>query len=175
VCELLRRNVASLSACVVHELGCSSRAGRAAITYYPGATAMSGLYADPERDRELVRTVLVKRGMSPAQADRELAGRYEPQVRTCELTTLSSFLREQHVARVDLLKVDVERAELDVLRGIDDGDWQQIRQVVIEVHDEGGRGARIADMLSARGFRIAWDQEEDMTGTSIRMLYGRRP
>ena len=31
--------------------------------------------------------------------------------------------------QVDLLKVDVERAELDVLRGISSQDWPRIRQV----------------------------------------------
>ncbi|HEY6396256.1 MAG TPA: FkbM family methyltransferase, partial [Solirubrobacteraceae bacterium] len=58
VFELLRQNVGHLPACVLHPEGLSSRAARVPITYYPGAAAMSGLYADPERDRELVRTVL---------------------------------------------------------------------------------------------------------------------
>ncbi len=34
---------------------------------------------------------------------------------------------------MDLLKVDVEGAELDVLRGVDPQDWARIRQVVVEV------------------------------------------
>lgn len=35
---------------------------------------MSGLYADPERDRKLVRAVLLPQGATPDEADRQLAG-----------------------------------------------------------------------------------------------------
>ncbi len=171
VVELLRANVAALPACVVHPYGLSSAAGTAEITYYRGAAAMSGLYADPERDRALVRTALHNLGMHGADAEAQLAGRYEPQALSCELRTLSGFLRGEALAYVDLLKIDVERAELDVLGGIDDGDWQRIRQLVVEVHDEDGRAAGIARGLRARGFRVATDQDAAMRGTCVRMLY----
>jgi FkbM family methyltransferase len=52
VFRVLCENVGHLSACVLHQEGLSSRDGSASITYYPGAAAMSGLYADPMRDRE---------------------------------------------------------------------------------------------------------------------------
>ena len=39
---------------------------------------------------------------------------------------------------VDLLKIDVERAELDVLRGLQSGQWSSINQVVMEVSANGG-------------------------------------
>lgn len=174
VCQLLRVNLKQLPACVVHEQGLSSAPGRMPITYYAGAAAMSGLYADPSRDRALVRTVLLNYGRSEQQAEQELAGRHEPQTLTCELRTLSSFLHEAGLARVDLLKIDVERAELDVLGGIDPSDWSKIEQVVIEVHDEDGRGAAIARKLGAYGFRVAAEQESAMRGTSVRMLYATR-
>jgi len=54
---------------------------------------------------------------------------------TVPLTTVSSVIEEQQLTRVDLLKVDVERAELDVLRGIELRHWPLIRQVAVEVHD----------------------------------------
>jgi hypothetical protein len=60
---LLRENVAALPACVVHEHALSHAPGRLPLTYYPGAAAMSGLYADPRRDAALVRTVLVNSGV----------------------------------------------------------------------------------------------------------------
>ena len=42
-------------------------------------------------------------------------------------------------AAVGLLKVDVEGAELGVLRGIGAVWWQRIERVVVEVHDVGDR------------------------------------
>lgn len=175
VCRQLRENVSGLEACVVHEQGLSDAARRTQITYYPGASAMSGLYADPGRDRELVRTVLLNHGLSPEQARESLAGRYEPAMLSCELRTLSSFLAEQRIERVALLKIDVERAELDVLAGIEDADWPRLDQVVIEVHDEDGRGDALSAELRERGFAVAGEQEAAMRGTSVRMLYARRP
>jgi 31-O-methyltransferase len=174
VFEVLRENLESLPACRVHNYGLSSAAGQATITYYPGAAAMSGLYADPSRDRELVRTVLLNRGLSDEEAEERLAGRYEPQVLECELRTLSSFLRDEGMLHVDLLKIDVERAELDVLGGIDETDWPKIEQVVIEVHDDGGRRVSIAESLTSRGFRVAGEQEAAMRGTCVQMLYATR-
>lgn len=175
VCELLRENVAGIDACVVHEQGLSDAARRAEITYYPGACAMSGLYADPGRDRDLVRTVLLNHGASPEQARERLAGRYEPSTLTCELRTLSSFLAEHSIDQVALLKIDVERAELDVLAGLDDADWPKLAQLVVEVHDEDGRAAALGAELRERGFDVASEQEAAMHGTPVRMIYARRP
>lgn len=45
------------------------------------------------------------------------------------MTTVSALISELSLERVDLLKIDVEGAELDVLRGIDQKDWPTIRQV----------------------------------------------
>jgi 31-O-methyltransferase len=173
--ELLRENLKDLPACVPHPWGLSSAAGAVPITYYPGAAAMSGLYADPERDRELVRTALLNFGLSELEADERLEGRYDRQVMTCELRTLSSFLREERLTQVDLLKVDVERAELDVLGGIDEGDWPKIKQVAIEAHDDDGRCAAIAGTLEELGYRVTTDQDSAMRGTFVRMLYATRP
>ncbi len=175
VCAILRKNVAALPACVVHEHGLGSRPGRIPITYYPGAAAMSGLYADPVRDCALVRAVLLNRGLSESEADDQLAGRYRPQRLCCEVRTLSCALREQQIEFVDLLKIDVERAELDVLDGIEGRDWPRIGQIVMEVHDDDGRGQATADALARRGFRVTRDQEDAMHGTSVEMLYAIRP
>lgn len=174
LCDLLRQNVGPLPACVVHEYGFSSAGGRAPITYYPRAAAMSGLYADPERDRELTRTVLLGAGLSDEETEERLQGLYEIQELTCDLRTVSWFLRESRIDRVDLLKIDVERAELDVLAGIEEPDWAKIEQVAIEVHDEQERCAHIARELSRREFRVTIDQDAAMHGTSIRMLYATR-
>jgi FkbM family methyltransferase len=168
---LLRENVAGLPACVAHPYGLGAAPATAPITFYRGAAAMSGLYADAERDSALVRTLLGNGGIEGDEADAQLAGRYEPEHLTCELRTLSGFLREQALDRVDLLKIDVERAELDVLAGIDDEDWPKLRQIVVEAHDEDGRAAAIATSLEQRGFDVVVDQDDIMRGTAVRMLY----
>lgn len=177
VFEILRQNVGALPACVIHEQGLASAAGRVPITYYPGAAAMSGLYADPARDRAAVRTVLINRGLSDRETDDQLAGRYRAQTLSCEVRTLSSVLREYEISSVNLLKIDVERAELDVLDvldGIEEPDWPKVEQIVMEIHDEDGRSHRVSRALSGHGFQVICDQEPTMRGTSVRMLYATR-
>lgn len=76
------------------------------------------------------------------------------------LTTISALIRAHEVERVDLLKVDVEGAELDVLLGIEAADWPKIRQLVVEVHDVRGRVGELRRMLAARGYHTVVDQED---------------
>jgi FkbM family methyltransferase len=172
--ELLRENVVGFPACVPHPYGLGSRSGPAQITYYPAAASMSGLYANPEADSALVRTAMLNSGASRNDADASLKGRYRGETLRCELRTLSSVLRELELDQVDLLKIDVEGAELDVLEGIGEEDWPLIRQIVIEVHDRGRRGSAVAGELRRRGFRLTSEQEPLMRGTDVHVVYGTR-
>lgn len=76
------------------------------------------------------------------------------EVISCQTTTLSSMIESLGLTRIDLLKVDVEGAELDVLLGISDAYWPMIRQVVAEVHDIDGRKAKITGLLDHHGFEV---------------------
>ena len=67
---------------------------------------------------------------------------------------LSTVLREQEIARVDLLRVDVDGAELSVLRGVESADWARIDQVVVTVEDD-ARAAVVETLLRARGYAVA--------------------
>jgi FkbM family methyltransferase len=68
--------------------------------------------------------------------------------------TISQLIAEHDLARVDLLKLDVEGAELAALNGIGPDDWPRIRQLLVEVHDVGGRTALIEAMLRERGYVV---------------------
>lgn len=62
---------------------------------------------------------------------RKFLGASEPI--SCQVRTLSNLIRERGVERIDLLKVDVEGAEMDVFEGIEDEHWPLIRQLAVEV------------------------------------------
>lgn len=70
----------------------------------------------------------------------------------CPLTTIQAIVEANDVQKIDLLKVDVEGAELEVLLGIGPTTWPKIRQVVMEGHDKDGRLDRIKGMLREAGF-----------------------
>ncbi len=171
--DQLENNLAGIDACTVHPYGLSSAPGHAQMTYYPDAAVMSSLHADPERDRRNLRTAMVNMGQDPAEAERQLAGGYEHQMVDCELRTVSSVLREEAIDRVDLLKIDVERAELEVLAGIAEDDWPRIRQIAMEVHEHEACRA-IEHDLRRRGFGVVTVQEPALRDTPIHMLYAVR-
>jgi amino acid adenylation domain-containing protein/FkbM family methyltransferase len=160
-------------------LSCEDRS--AEFTYYRGNSIMSGLthYADMAEDIEVVKQFL---GNQPSpntaeqlvmhRADELLARRMRAETFTCRLRRLSDVLREEHIEHVDLLKIDVERSELDVLLGIDGADWQKIDNIVMEVHDHvkgqpAGRVEQVRQMLMDRGYEVAVDRNEVAGGAGL--------
>ena len=91
--------------------------------------------------------------------------------------TLDEMITRQKIARVDLLKVDVEGAELDVLRGLGSGSWPLVKEVVLETHNRDGRQTVIEALLASRGLtdiRSAPQKTADNGLESIVVL-ARRP
>ncbi|HEU4451637.1 MAG TPA: FkbM family methyltransferase, partial [Longimicrobium sp.] len=162
----------------VHACGASREAGEAAFTHYPHLTLVSGRYADRGAEKRVVRAFVEGSAGAdrPADAllDELLEERLATEVYAVPLRTVSSVIREHAVERIDLLKVDVQRAELDVLEGIDDEHWPRVRQAVVEVHDVDGRVARVAALLEERGFRVVVEQEEALAGTDQHVVYALR-
>lgn len=78
----------------------------------------------------------------------------------CQIRPLSDVIREHDVARIDLLRIDVEGSECDVLAGLDSELWPRIRQAVVEVHDVAGRVDDVAKLFREHGFTTAVDQED---------------
>ncbi len=128
--------------------GLSDRQSTASFTFYPHYSMMSGQtdYARSGDDVEVIKRYLVHQqdeGTAGASsllqhADEFLPERFVGQNYQSQLRTLSEIIRSEKLERIDLLKIDVQRAELDVLKGIADDDWQKIQQVVMEAHDAKG-------------------------------------
>ena len=188
VCASLRQNARLGGGRIrVFEHGLSQTEGEAQFTYYPRYTMMSGQseYADAVGEVEVIKRYLeneVRGGSVDAasllkDADELLAGRFTGQVQQCRLRRLTDVLREEQVKRVDLLKIDVQRAEWDVLQGLEAEDWERIGQVVLEVHDwEGGSGrvAEIRELLQQKGYEVTVAQDELLVGTDRYNVYGVR-
>eukprot|EP00823_Brevimastigomonas_motovehiculus_P002978 TRINITY_DN1789_c0_g1_i1.p1 TRINITY_DN1789_c0_g1~~TRINITY_DN1789_c0_g1_i1.p1 ORF type:complete len:337 (-),score=77.52 TRINITY_DN1789_c0_g1_i1:299-1309(-) len=83
---------------------------------------------------------------------------------SCSLKKTSDAIDEiqrvEKLDRIDLMKIDVEGAEMDVLRGIHPKQFNIIRQLVIEVHDIKGRVQEMQKFLESYGFRVTVDQED---------------
>jgi phthiocerol/phenolphthiocerol synthesis type-I polyketide synthase E len=165
-----------------HPYALADTPGRALVTYYPNSSGLSSLHADPAEERALLETVItnqIRRGEREleelmAHADDYFDERLRAEVFGCRVATVSEVMAESAVDRVDLLKVDVQKAEAEVLGGITDRDWPRIRQVVAEVHDTDGRLAGLTGMLEAHGFRVTTEQDPLYVGSNVSVLYGVR-
>lgn len=94
------------------------------------------------------------------------------QVEMCQQTTWSTYADRYKVNRVDLFKVDVEGAELDVLKGIADHHWPGIRQFVVKSHSHRLAVACEA-MLKSRGYKIVTDKNV-IADDGLPIIYARR-
>lgn len=161
--DVLSRNLAlndSLSGVRALQCGLSSSAGTLPLTYFPNLPGNSTLV--PEEKNKLYEEAVRKRGKETA--DERFGGAVKVDV---ELKRLSDVLREyypdkpdQGLEKIDLLKVDVEGAELEVLKGLDEEHWALVRNVVVETWEPSGIRPQIEALLEEKGFTITRDKAE---------------
>jgi FkbM family methyltransferase len=176
----------------VFPCGLSQESKTMTFAYYPNATALSNAYPEGAKElREQLKGAFL-RNLKDAPAflrwlrwfptflrslilDQKSEKAFQIELITCQLRTLSNMVREHNVQQIDLLKVDVEKSELDVFLGIEEQDWPKIKQVVVEVHDLDGRVEKIAALLKANGLsKITVEQEPLFKGSNIFSLYALR-
>ncbi len=179
--ERLQRNVSRYAPnAIVLPFGLAHEEGRVEFTSYKGYSMMSSRSEDahPEEERESIKRFL----KNSAEAGDEnaalmlqhidviLDGRFEQEITQCRLRRLSDVIDELKLDRVDVLKIDVQRAELDVLRGLEDRHLKNIGVIVMEIHDDGegktkGRVKEVERLLGDAGFRVSMSQDENLQGT----------
>jgi len=162
----------------VFNCGLGSRTETVSFTFYPHNTVLSGRFANVASERAVVQRYLENDASAQATTFASmtelLEENLEAQEFACSIRTLSDVVASEQLDRIDLLKIDVEKAEWDVLQGIDDVTWPKIRQVVIEVHDENGRLQLVLDVLHSKGFICVAEEESMLTGTGLFAVYARR-
>ncbi len=178
----------------IFNFGLSDRAGEVPFTFYPRAPVLSTAYADKTADLQLVKDLVLENLIyldaapllirclrwvpEPLRAfivHHGLERALQAETVFCQLQTLSQFIREHSIERIDLLKIDVEKAELDVLRGMADEDWQAIRQLVVELHDIEGRLVTIRTLLQAHGLaEVEIEQPPTLKKSNIYTIFARR-
>lgn len=185
VCALARANVALYGvAATLHNMGLAAAPGRAAFTFYPGFSFLSGLHADRAADADVVRSFVRKHdgaggaGFAPALLEELLEDRLSSRTLDVALDTLSDVMAREGVERIDLLKINVEKSEAEVLAGIRSEDWPKIRQVALELHDMDGRLEAVLALLKAQGFTVSVEQDwrlEESAKTNYYLYAHRGP
>jgi amino acid adenylation domain-containing protein/FkbM family methyltransferase/non-ribosomal peptide synthase protein (TIGR01720 family) len=182
---LLEANLRLLGAdATVRDCGIAAADGVADFTFYPGLSILSGLYADAEEERAVVRSYVRRQEEGgaeqigdEAEVEEVISQRLRPVTLPVRLRPLGDVLEESGISRIDLLKINVEKAELDVLMGIRASQWAHIQQVTLELHDVDGRLNAALTLLREHGFTVTVDEDwslERAAGTNY-YLYAVRP
>lgn len=155
-----------------------SRAAR--FQYYPGYSVMSGelSYADTAADLAYVKKCAIRAAdmtqeedqLLLQELDEILARRFKAEAVECQLERISDIIVRDSLPEISLLKIDVQRAELDVLNGVDEEHWKLIKAVIVEVHDgsgsmTSGRVGEVVHRLTRHGFKIEVFGDERVEGS----------
>jgi FkbM family methyltransferase len=161
-------------------------------SYFPAATIFSSALRNQgnvEAERRRITASIVEMihqgGLGPvarrvpAPVLRRLVGRKLRIMRDFEthrvrVMPLSAVLDEQGIEQIDLLKVDVEGAELDVLRGIQERHWPLVRQAVVEVEHWQQNRDTVCEVFRARGFTVHAEQDPVQQAADIGMVFAIR-
>ncbi|HTL26293.1 MAG TPA: FkbM family methyltransferase, partial [Burkholderiales bacterium] len=164
--------------------GVASREGTATFTFYENSSVFSGFHADENSDGAALRAIIgntlrsatsLDGGAFERQVDELASGRLRSRTHECRLTSLSELIREHRLERIDLLKVDAEKSELDVLHGIEEQDWPKFRQIVLEVHDASQQKLQsLQDVLGRKGFRCTVQREHLLEDSGFVNLFATR-
>ncbi|GKT50416.1 methyltransferase sdnD [Colletotrichum spaethianum] len=149
-CDILHRNLElnNVAGVETHACGLSSKATAAKLTYFPHLPGNS-----TTRPEEKVE---IRRGFAQRVGE-EIAAKVfgDAQEVDIRLQRLSHFLDAcKGLERIDLIKVDVEGAELDVLLGMDDKYWEMVCNVVLETCIDSGVKPAIEEILHDKGFIV---------------------
>ena len=182
--EVLRANTSLYGLNVkLFQCGVSSESKSETFTYYPRLSLMSGRFADTVEEREVVKFFELNQqsvgaGLpgtwSEELIDETLDEWLGSEQFNCPVTTISEVIREHGIEKIDLLKIDVEKSELDVLNGIGSEDWQKISQIIVEVHDIDGRLNHVRKLLENAGYKLTIQQESILSGTYLYVVYAVR-
>ncbi len=153
----------------------------AELTYFEGFSLLSGFYADAATERQVVRQFVANQQpelLNDKSLDGHLNelidGKFRALSVSAQLRTLTSAMAEDGLDRIDLLKINVEKSELDVLLGLGPELWPKVRQLVIEVDQLDNLGL-ITSLLERHRFVVTVEQDPLLRNTALHYVYGRKP
>ncbi len=157
------------------QCGLSTKVSREEFAFYERNSAMSGKYWDPAQEKQVARSILLNKHPDLTDhVDDLLDAGFEPIIFECPLRRLSDVIVERNIPNINLLKIDVEKSEMDVIGGIEEAHWPIIQQIVLEVHDIDERVRTVKQFLEFHGFRTSILQNGFFRGTGLYDVYASR-
>ena len=185
VYELLKINSTIYGADIkTFNVGVSDKKKTARFNFYKRSSVFSGFNTDEVEDKKAIQAVvrnmlnaisITDPGDLEEYVEELTNGRLESQIYDCPLISVSDIISDNHIEKIDLLKIDAEKSELEILKGINDPDWDKIRQIVIEIHDKTGQIFEEAkSILAGRGFQFEVEEEKLLHQSGLYNIYAKK-
>ena len=170
-----------------HQIGFSDKIENVSFNFYPNSPAMSS--SNPEIWNSNKDLVVAVKGSLHNGPSKWWWAKFIPQFLypliikvlkgkmkkvNCELNTISNFISNNSIGKINLLKIDCEGSELKVIEGIKESDWDKIEQLIIEVHDIDGRLEYMKNLLKSKGYKIFINREESLIETNLYNIFANR-
>ncbi|KAM3547045.1 hypothetical protein ARSEF1564_000086 [Beauveria bassiana] len=136
-----------------HRYALGATTGQGSLTFFPHLPGNSTLVPDEKRQfQDLLGAEVGTNFTDKMFGD---AGKVQVQIkRLSDVLSEEEDEDEDEFAAIDLLKVDVEGAELNVLQGISDEHWAKVKNVVLETCDLSSDREALNTLLESKGFTL---------------------
>jgi FkbM family methyltransferase len=177
----------------IFPFGLSNESKVETFSFHPNAPGLSSMYPNHSQEhREALRNNLLENleyaphhvrrliALIPSFfraffIDRDIDRIFQVKEVNCQLKRLSDVIKENDIHQINLLKIDVERSELEVFMGIEERDWPKINQIVVEVHDIENQLENIKNLLKTKGFtKISLEQDPFLKASKNFNLFATR-
>jgi amino acid adenylation domain-containing protein/FkbH-like protein/FkbM family methyltransferase len=179
--ELLKTNINiyDLTNVKAFDCGIYGASQETDLVYYTGASVLSSVHANIKEEVELMSSYINKKydhsySLNQNTIDSLINNQLEKKVYKCKLLTISDIIIQHNIEKIDLLKIDAEKSEYQILKGIKDEHWPKIKQVVLEAHDIGKNVKDILALLKCKGFTVEVVQNSDLESTVLCMIFAIR-
>lgn len=145
------------------------------LSRHSGATTMVPIHAAVSSVADQELTIYHRADLAVASTVLA-AGKTLGQPYPVKSTTLSRQITERGIEMVDLLKIDVEGHVMQVLEGLEQADFDRIRNVVLEcdwVPEGAPEPTKVARLLEERGYRV--ETGGDPSDSNNVTLFAHRP
>jgi len=180
---ILQKNLHHLGVHVkAFNMGVARRKGILNFTFYPKLSVFSSAFSSKESDRLMIEKVISN--FVGESIDSSLRNKFieyfikdhmnSRQVE-CATVALSDLIAEQGISKIDLLKIDAEKSELEIINGIRQQDWEMIKQIVVEFHETDEKQlSEVMDMLQLHGFENTIENEKVFGNSKTINLYAKK-
>lgn len=155
--------------------GISDHNKKVSFYYFPDYSIMSSFFQKTIKDEQTIQAGIKNSSKTSNKNSKIISKRLLENFEqlNCQTISLSYFIKEKKISKIDLLKIDAEKSEIDILKGIASKDWKKIKNIIIESHTQDNLKFILA-LLKEKGYKIKVHQETSFKSTKVKNIIAKQ-